>query len=562
MKGSALLTSLLVASLLAPAGSADAAPVTPTLTAALSGSAVLGDPITDTVTLSGGAAPTGQLSVSVYGPGDPTCSGFPELSSFVAISDNGQHAFPTHPDDVGTFRYVASYSGDADNDPVSTGCGDPDQTVTITPAHSSLATTASPSVAVGGQLTDTARLSHVVTPGGTVTFSLFGPGDEQCAGPPLATSTVAPQTTGSDDTRATSPPYVATAPGTYRWIASYSGDARNLPVAGACGDAGESVLVTPAPSPIGSSLRIRASGGASVGEPIRATATLATAGVPMGELTFRFYRPGDAACRRGAVAASTRDVLGNGDYTSDPFTPDEAGTYRIVAVYHGADATTTLATDCDDPAAAVSVAATRRLRPTLEKEVTVRHVEGRVLLQVPASAARRPTALASAIGFVQLFGSRNVPVGSTVDVDAGTARITGATKRRARFQSGEFRGASFVVQQRAASGDRVELRLRRGDAAPGACDRGARSARRRPLRRRIAAKLHAKVRGDFRTHGEHSSAEAHSSSVSTSWTISERCEGTLTQVHANVVAVRDYRLHRTFLVRAGHSYLARGAGPR
>ena len=91
-------------------------------------------------------------------------------------------------------------------------------------------------------------------------------------------------------------------------------------------------MVTLPQSPVGRSLRIRTTHGASVGEPIRATATLATAGIPAGELTFRVFRPGDEACRRGAVSASTRDVLGDGDYVSDPFTPDEVGTYHIVAV--------------------------------------------------------------------------------------------------------------------------------------------------------------------------------------------------------------------------------------
>ena len=38
--------------------------------------------------------------------------------------------------------------------------------------------------------------------------------------------------------------YTPTAVGTYYWIASYSGDANNSPAAGACGDAGESSVVS------------------------------------------------------------------------------------------------------------------------------------------------------------------------------------------------------------------------------------------------------------------------------------------------------------------------------
>lgn len=43
------------------------------------------------------------------------------------------------------------------------------------------------------------------------------------------------------------PSYTPLAEGTYRWIASYSGDANNNAVSGACDDAGESVVVTRRP---------------------------------------------------------------------------------------------------------------------------------------------------------------------------------------------------------------------------------------------------------------------------------------------------------------------------
>jgi hypothetical protein len=43
-----------------------------------------------------------------------------------------------------------------------------------------------------------------------------------------------------------SDPFTTAAEGTYRWIASYSGDASNNTVSGACNDANESVVVGPA----------------------------------------------------------------------------------------------------------------------------------------------------------------------------------------------------------------------------------------------------------------------------------------------------------------------------
>ncbi len=115
---------------------------------------------------------------------------------------------------------------------------------TILRARPTIATQASPSVRVGGQLTDTAVVSGRVNPvaGATVDFILYGPDDANCAGPPIFQSLARPV---DADGRAVSDPYVPTAPGTYRWRAFYSGDANNEPVAGVCNAANENVVVTP-----------------------------------------------------------------------------------------------------------------------------------------------------------------------------------------------------------------------------------------------------------------------------------------------------------------------------
>ena len=59
--------------------------------------------------------------------------------------------------------------------------------------------------------------------------------------------------------------------------------------------------------------------------------------------------------------------------------------------------------------------------------------------------------------------------------------------------------------------------------------------------------------GRFRTHGRHSQATVRG----TRWLTVDRCDGTLTRVTQGAVAVRDFRRHRTVVVRAGHAYLAR-----
>ena len=116
----------------------------------------------------------------------------------------------------------------------------------------SIATTASGNTSLGaGALTDSATVSGLANPqaGSTVAFRLYGPDDASCSGTPVSTSTKTATVSGSTVT-ATSDAFTPTQAGTYRWLASYSGDANNLPRAGACNDANESTTVT-APAPDG-----------------------------------------------------------------------------------------------------------------------------------------------------------------------------------------------------------------------------------------------------------------------------------------------------------------------
>jgi hypothetical protein len=110
------------------------------------------------------------------------------------------------------------------------------------PTPTTLTTQASAAVQLGGLIHDTATLSGGVAPTGTITFQLFGPNDATCTAAPAFTSTVTVAGNGSY-TSANFTPSVA---GTYRWIATYSGDAANAASATACNDANESVTVSAA----------------------------------------------------------------------------------------------------------------------------------------------------------------------------------------------------------------------------------------------------------------------------------------------------------------------------
>jgi hypothetical protein len=106
-----------------------------------------------------------------------------------------------------------------------------------------LSATASPGVTLGsGTIRDSAVLSLGWSdPSGTISFALYGPNDPSCSGTPVTTSSVPVDDNGTYQ----SPSFTPTAAGTYRWIASYSGDPTNGAVATSCGDPGQAVMVSP-----------------------------------------------------------------------------------------------------------------------------------------------------------------------------------------------------------------------------------------------------------------------------------------------------------------------------
>ena len=109
--------------------------------------------------------------------------------------------------------------------------------------------------------------------------------------------------------------------GTFMWIASYSGDAENNPVAGKCGDDGETDT-TIKDSPTISTV---ASANITIGGSISDTATLAGGFNPTGTITFQLYGPNDATCTNRPIFTTTKAVNGNGSYTSAAFTPTLVG---------------------------------------------------------------------------------------------------------------------------------------------------------------------------------------------------------------------------------------------
>src|ERR1700733_1537732 len=102
-----------------------------------------------------------------------------------------------------------------------------------------LSTSGSAPVTLGGTLRDTAVLSGGSSPTGTIAFSLYSAGDSSCS-KALRQLTVPVSGNGSY----VSPPVTPATPGSYQWIARYSGDANNESLSGSGQDPAERSTVT------------------------------------------------------------------------------------------------------------------------------------------------------------------------------------------------------------------------------------------------------------------------------------------------------------------------------
>jgi hypothetical protein len=237
------------------------------VTNATAGPVEIGQPIDDVATLSGlvndpdGSPADGTITFTAYGPhSDTTTCTTVAYTSVVNVSGNGDYSASSGtggvftPTAAGTYNWIAVYSGDPPNNAgATTSCGDANEGSVISPRQPAIVTnaTAGP-LPLGSPIDDTATLTGTAPrpdgspANGTITFTAYGPHLDTTTCLTQAYQSVV--TVSGDGTYSASSGtggvFTPIVPGTYNWVAVYSGDPPNtLPVSTACGDANESSLI-------------------------------------------------------------------------------------------------------------------------------------------------------------------------------------------------------------------------------------------------------------------------------------------------------------------------------
>ena len=190
---------------------------------------------------------------------------------------------------------------------------------TVNPVTAALDTTAGEDVYLGGPVTDSADLSGTATQpadpvinttgaagapaGGTITFTLYGPGDCET----VAYTSAAVPVSGDGAYVTPEPQFVPTVPGTYNWVASYTGSPNTVGTSHntLCNDADEDVVV----NSVASSLR-----SAQTWVPNDSVTISAPAGGALaGTVSFALYKSDD--CTGVLAYSTTAAVAGEGEQT-------------------------------------------------------------------------------------------------------------------------------------------------------------------------------------------------------------------------------------------------------
>ncbi|MCW2752634.1 MAG: hypothetical protein JWQ32_45 [Marmoricola sp.] len=211
-------------------------PATPAVATTAGPTQLIGQPVTDSASLTGttaqpanpvinltgatGPAAGGTITFLLYGPSSSGCGNLVYTSPTVAVHGDGSYPTPDPqfvPTQAGTYHWVANYSGSSPNTSSTTHntlCDDTAEDVTVTTVASTLST--AQTWVPNDSITVSAPAGGTLA--GTAYFDLFGSSD--CSGTALystssAVGGLSPQTVGTANTTAQS------SSGPYSWRVRY-----------------------------------------------------------------------------------------------------------------------------------------------------------------------------------------------------------------------------------------------------------------------------------------------------------------------------------------------------
>jgi hypothetical protein len=196
--------------------------------------------------------------------------------------------------------------------------------------------------------------------------------------------------------------------------------------------------------------------------------------------------------------------------------------------------------------------------PTIGKTFNISPVSGVVLIRINGQLV--PLTELQQIPANALIDARNGVLSLTTAVGghaASDAAVKGKNhKGKVKTQTGTFGGAIFRITQ--AHNGLATLSLVEGafQGAPSyaACKKHKTAdATAAALSTKTLQLLHASAKGKFTTKGKYGAATVRG----TKWTTADRCDGTLIHDLTDSVAVTDFVHHKTVILHAGQSYLAK-----
>jgi uncharacterized repeat protein (TIGR01451 family) len=308
--------------------------------------------VTDTATLSGSnGAVTGTVKFFVCGPAasNPDCtSGGTQVGGAVTIVGGQATSGPFTPPATGHYCFRGEYTPDAFAPYSPSNHTDTTLECFTVTAQTAINTNAGGPYTIGVDgtvaLSDTATLSGGTNDAtGTISFKLYS--DANCT--VQVGSTVTKTVAGNGVY--VSPAIVVSATGTYHWIASYNGDAKNAGTTSACGAPNENPVVNPRPTKLttnaGGPFLLGADGTVALSD----TATLSggTSGAG-GTITFMLFSDSGCAKQVGTDVTVAVNGADGKNYTSPPITVNAAGTYYWVASYGGDPKNAASSSTCGD----------------------------------------------------------------------------------------------------------------------------------------------------------------------------------------------------------------------